>query len=276
MCIVFFKACAGGPQCCRFRFVMAANRDEFFNRPTDPAHFWKEAPHVLGGIDREPGREGGTWLGTTTDGRVAFLTNCREASPPPELRGRGGLCANFLVDQQASPDKFAHSLASERHEFSGFNLVVGDIQSGNFQYVSNRVNQDYQSVQPCVLHGVSNGVLDEPWPKVTRGKANIDAAVNRANADADQVAAHLASAMRDQQKCSDDQLPKTGVPIEWERKLSPVFVEFPEAAYGTRSIAVQVVDHNGHSVFYEHTRDSETGEWKQQRFSFSLNDEMHS
>ncbi len=142
-----------------YPLVLAANRDEFFDRPTDPAGFWADAPKIFAGRDL---RGGGTWLGVTTAGRVAAVTNFRDRSEfGPAMRSRGLLTREFLSGSQPV-ESYLQVLAGEGQRYRGFNLLVAD-QDG-LGYFSNRQGQPRQ-LGPG-LYGLSNHLLDTPWPKV--------------------------------------------------------------------------------------------------------------
>ena len=168
MCLILFAHHADP----RYRLVVAANRDEFFKRPTVAADYWADARHVLAGRDLE---KGGTWMGVTTDARWAAVTNFRDgASPAPGSRSRGELVAGFLREP-ASAQEYAASIAKHSHEYHGFNLLVGD--SAGLHYLSNR--EDSSMMLAPGIYGLSNRFLDSPWPKVERGKQALRAALTR-------------------------------------------------------------------------------------------------
>jgi len=164
MCLILFahRAAPG------YALVLAANRDEFFSRPTGPAGYWTDAPHVLAGRDLE---KGGTWLGVTRDGRWAAITNYRDGSRPETgSRSRGELVARYLSEGSTAMS-YAAAVASAAAEYHGFNLLVGDAKG--VHYVSNRVARA-QVLEPGI-YGLSNHLLDTPWPKVERGKREMEA-----------------------------------------------------------------------------------------------------
>jgi len=211
-----------------YRLIVAANRDEFYERPTAPAHFWEDAPHVLAGRDL---LKMGTWMGVTTSGRFAALTNYRD--PAEETRGRrsrGEVVANFLKGT-ASPEAFVTDASRSRTFYPGYNLLAGDLQE--LYYYSN-VADDAQKLQPGI-YGVSNHLLDTPWPKVERGKAGLAEAIRESG---EELIERLFDVLRDAEPAPDERLPSTGVPLEWERLLSPIFIRSPERGYGTRSSTV--------------------------------------
>ncbi|HEX2208992.1 MAG TPA: NRDE family protein, partial [Longimicrobium sp.] len=189
-----------------YRLVMAANRDEFYARPTAPAEWWSDAPDVLAGRDL---REGGTWMGVTRAGRVAAVTNYRD----PELAqlqgapSRGALVADFLRGS-ADAEAYARGLARRAARYNGFNLLVGD--EGGWFYVSNRA-EGVRRLEPGV-YGLSNALLDTPWPKVVRAKAAMEDALAAAEGDA--WDAGLWEMLADRVIAADDSLPDTGVGSE--------------------------------------------------------------
>ncbi|MBK6518241.1 MAG: NRDE family protein [Polyangiaceae bacterium] len=208
------------------RFVLAANRDEAFERPAAAAHLWADAP-VLAGRDL---RAGGTWLGAAAGGRVAALSNVRHPSARALGRSRGEIVRGFLAGAASAPD-YARELAARASEFPSFNAFVGDASGA--LYLSE------QPVPPTPLgpgvHAVSNGRLGDPWPKVERAKAGVAEAVRGDRVDLEALFAVL----RDDRPAADHELPSTGVPLEIERALSPPFVRGP--SYGTRCSTVVVV-----------------------------------
>lgn len=243
MCLIVF-AWQAHPD---FPLVLGANRDEFLDRPTQPATFWAEPPDLLAGRDL---RNGGTWLGITRSGRIAAVTNYRQGSAPrTDLRSRGLLVSEFLAADR-SPEAHLAAVAAERRAYDGFNLLAGDGRA--IFYFSNR-GSDPQPVAPGV-HGLSNALLDTPWPKVERAKSALTQFLDRdRGALVEGVLALLADRVRPQ----DDELPRTGVSLEWERCLSPVFIASPD--YGTRCSTVLVIDRHGNVTFVERSFDHTTG-----------------
>jgi uncharacterized protein with NRDE domain len=224
MCLVLF-AWQAHP---RYRLVVAANRDEFRARPTAAADWWGEEP-IWGGRDL---LAGGTWLGVDRAGRVAAVTNVREAAEreaPKHPRSRGALTADFLRSS-ASPAAHIDERLPVATEFGPHNLLVGD--AAELRWWSNRADAP-RLVEPGV-HGLSNAALDTPWPKVVSGVAALQAAL----ADEPDVDA-LFSLLDDRSIAPDEQLPDTGFGLEWERRLSPRFLEGP--VYGTRASTVLLI-----------------------------------
>lgn len=238
MCLIAF-AIGASP---RWPLVIAANRDEFLNRPTAPLARWhtETGQEVISGRDL---RAGGTWLGLSPGGRVAMLTNVREPRPVAGEKSRGELVLRWLEGDMGANQFMAQT---DGAAYGGFNLVLGDFQSSAWHWLSNQSSgadgspvQSWQSraLKPGV-YGLSNGALDTPWPK-TRA---LTTALREALASDRQqdLQAALWSALQDRQRPGDRQLPSTGVPLALERALSSVFVDFPEHGYGTRSSTVLV------------------------------------
>ena len=217
---------------------MAANRDEFFERPTQPACWWEDAPDIYAGRDLQAG---GTWLGTDKQGRFAALTNIRNGRPArAEARSRGELVANYLRGDLEARD-YIQTLREIASDYNGFNLVVGDSISA--YWFSNDADEAERALEPGI-YGLSNGALDTPWPKVLRAKAQFASLLCQAAPD-DAYFEMLA----DTTQASDSRLPDTGVSLEWERLLSPICIESP--AYGTRASTLLRVHASGGSQLLE-------------------------
>ena len=227
----------------RFPLVVAGNRDEFFSRPATVAGFWKEAPHILAGKDLEAG---GTWMGVTTAGRFAALTNYRDPAQMQTGRpSRGALVADFLAGSDSPADYLAGS-AGFGAQCNGYNLLVGDGRS--LWWVSN-VTNERQELQPGI-YGLSNHLLNSPWPKVGAGRTALEMAL--AALPADQA---LFDLLTDDRIHPDETLPQTGIGLEWERVLSAAFIRTPAPTpvYGTRSSTVLCMRDDGMTLFDEIT-----------------------
>ncbi|MGE0099460.1 MAG: NRDE family protein [Hydrogenophaga sp.] len=237
MCLIAF-ALHAEPAC---PLLIAANRDEFLDRPTAPLHRWNlpDGTEVVGGRDL---RDGGTWLGLSPQGRVAMLTNVRQAIVGPGARSRGELVTRWL---QGDSDEAGFTEDIDPGAYGGFNLVVGDFHARRWRWLSNRHPENPHEVHSPALHhralgagvyGLSNASLDTPWPKTQHLKQAMHTALQRLRHDATgQWADPLAQALFDGQPAPDTDMPRTGVPSEAERALSSAFVRMPERAYGTRS-----------------------------------------
>lgn len=251
MCLINFQF-DGHP---KYKLVMAANRDEFYLRPTEPAHFWKDQPNLLAGRDL---MQMGTWLGITASGRIAALTNFRDPSATDADKiSRGAIVRNFL-SSDIDPRLFLESLIPE--DYAGFNLLAGGVDD-LFYY--NNIDGNVQRVEPGI-HGLSNHFLDTPWPKVVKGNIYLE----RYLSDNSEVRLEdLFAFLQDAEKADEGDLPDTGVGAEWERVLSPMFIHTPE--YGTRSSTVVLVEHDGHVTFAE--RVYEKGNMKEENvFEFHI------
>ena len=221
-----------------YSLIVAANRDEFYDRPTARAAFWKDAPQVLAGRDL---KAGGTWLGIDRRGRFAAVTNYRQGHREPEaLRSRGRLVSDYLTGRI---DGRAHVERIEREgaQYNGFNLIAGDARA--LFYISNR-DGGVRALKPGV-YGLSNHLLDSPWPKVTAGKNGLSELL----AGGGELVLDLFALLSDRRQATDASLPRTGVSPEWERLLSSAFIA--SEAYGTRSSTVVLVGRDGGVTFVE-------------------------
>lgn len=217
-----------------YPLIVAANRDEFYARPTAFADFWSEDPDVIGGRDLEAG---GTWLGVTRNRRFAAVTNVREPGASKGLHSRGKLTQTFLAGQQSAAN-YAHQL--EMDNYSGFNLLLGD--GSALWYCSNR-NAMPQELDPGI-YGLSNHQLDSPWPKLLTARLGFAQAISKLP-----DRAPLFDVLADDEIVPDNELPSTGVPLEWERRLSAIFVR--SAEYGTRASTVLTLGGDGEIAFEE-------------------------
>lgn len=224
-----------------YELVMAANRDEFYRRPTVPAGFWEDVPWLLAGRDLQ---EGGTWMGVTRQGRYAAVTNYRDPRAiRPQAPSRGRLVGDYLKGNESARDYLAR-LVPQAADYNGFNLLLGDAR-GLFYYS----NQDGppQSLPPGI-YGLSNHLLDTPWPKVARGRQALETVLNQSFEPAPEA---LFAILEDRTQACDEELPDTGVGIERERMLSPMFIQTPD--YGTCSSSVLLIEKNGGVYLAEKT-----------------------
>jgi uncharacterized protein with NRDE domain len=231
----------------RFPWVVAANRDEFFSRAAAPLDWWQPAPGEPALLSGRDLLAGGTWLGVNTRGRFAMVTNVREPQRTPLVNSpsRGDLVTRWLRQQEGDAALLDDSLRTARN---GFNLLVGDLGGNAGLWLNNRLQQQ-QRLGPGMA-GLSNAELDTPWPKLTRLKQRLHAAVTDAYS-ADQLAADTFAALADPTPAADAELPDTGVGVARERLLSPAFIRIPGAGtgagthYGTRCSTVVVVEQVG-------------------------------
>lgn len=236
MCLILFSYDSHP----RFRLILAANRDEFYERPTAPLSFWTDAPKILAGRDL---KEQGTWMGVDRSGRFAALTNFRDpASVKPEAPSRGALVGDYL--REALPPKaYLESLQPGGDRYNGFNLLVGN--RNGLYYYANRMGE-VQKLHPGV-YGLSNRFLDTPWPKVKQGKRELKRIISQDSIDVEALF-HL---LEDRNRPPDEELPDTGMGLEWERMLAPRFIA--GEVYGTRSASVLLVGRDGEIRFSERT-----------------------
>jgi uncharacterized protein with NRDE domain len=222
--------------------VVAANRDEWRERPAQPAHWWPDRPEIFAGRDLQAG---GTWMGVTASGRFAAVTNFRDPSDKRSTaRSRGELVTHFLVGTESAA-RFLSNLSARDHEYNGFNLIVGDGLS--LLYYGSR--EGHVRALEGGVYGLSNHVLDEPWPKVTLARREMQAAIE----EPDPVP-RLFGMLSDTTLAPDVQLPHTGVGVDWERRLSAALITGED--YGTRASTVLALSLEGKTIFEERTRDA--------------------
>ena len=222
-----------------FPLVIAANRDEYYERPTAKAAFWQDHPSILAGRDLECM---GTWLGVTRSGRFAALTNFRDPRErKTDAPSRGTLVSDFLQSQQ-EPLQYLEEIAARAPAYNGFNLLVGDVD--RVFYFSSREGAVLEV--PPGIHGLSNHLLDTPWPKVARGKQRLHAAL----ADEPSVDA-LLDLLHDCEPAAESELPDTGIGAPMERVLSPALIVSPQ--YGTRASTAVLFRSDGIVDFAERT-----------------------
>lgn len=245
-----------------YPLVVAANRDEFFLRPTAPLHYWDDAPQVLAGRDLAAG---GTWMGITRQGRFAALTNFREAEKNRESTlaapTRGRLVSDFLAGAM-SAENYLAELAPRADAYNGFNLLCGSLDDRLWHF-SNRDSRDQPHRLEAGIYGLSNHLLDTPWPKVAQGKSDMAKALAALPQETP-----LFELLHDENIHQDDQLPRTGISLEWERTLSAAFVRTPD--YGTRSSSVLRLDRQGWVSFDEQTWHSAARLGNRNRYRFKL------
>jgi uncharacterized protein with NRDE domain len=232
--------------------LVAANRDEFHARPTAAAEWWPDRPQILAGRDLEAG---GTWLGITRSGRFAALTNYRDpqrrraqpadADPDALTPSRGTLVTSLLDSTAGVPEGLAY-LHGLRADFNPFNMIFSD---GERLGIYESAAGAGRELGPGI-YGLSNHLLDTPWPKVENAKTRLASALLELT-----DTAPLLELLRDDLPASDERLPQTGVGLEWERLLSSAFVRSPD--YGTRCSTIIRIEREGRAYFEEWSWDSE-------------------
>lgn len=238
MCLILF----GFQPDNQFKLVVAANRDEFYKRPTRVAGYWPEQPELLAGKDLEMG---GTWLGITRNGRFSAVTNFRE-SPPSKVppRSRGDLTTNFLLGGM-TPSDYLAEVAERATDYRAFNLLVGD--GGNLYYYCNRQGVVRQ-LEPGI-YGLSNDLLNCDWPKVSSGRKQMTRLLESGFNEAS-----LFSLLAE--------------PGDGDEPWSAKFIASPE--YGTCAATVLMIDHTGRVCFWERNFSTDGTPTTQQQFEFSI------
>jgi uncharacterized protein with NRDE domain len=244
----------------RYPCVLAANRDEMHLRPAAAAQWWQTHPPILAGRDLS---EGGTWLGLARSGRFAALTNYRD----PELRrsgtpSRGSLVTSILLSGDTI-DESLRQLRAVSADYNGFNLIFSD---GERLAIYESVTQEGRELGPGI-YGLSNHLLDTPWPKVEMAKSRMSKALSDLTS-----AEPLLALLRDDTPAPDEQLPRTGLSLEWERLLSSAFIRAPD--YGTRCSTVLRFDDRRQAYFDEWSWNSAGEETQAVHFQFELCDKM--
>lgn len=248
MCLINFNI--GSHE--KYKMIIAANRDEFYSRPTASMHYWDDHQNILGGRDL---KAKGTWLAVSKSGKIGALTNIRtpEEMTMEAKKSRGELVVNYLLSED-NPEDYLKNLTDYSSDYAGFNLLAGN--PDEFYYMNNYDNN--VSRVDAGTHGLSNEYLNTPWPKVVIGKAKLDEVLSEDDIDVDA----LFNLLRIDSEAADDIVQKTGVDFDLEKKLSPLFIDIPDFDYGTRCSTVVLVDHQDNITLIERTFKNgvETGE----------------
>ena len=217
-----------------YPLLLIGNRDEMHARPTAPLAWWQTAP-ILGGRDLSAG---GTWLATDGTGRFGAITNFREATASKAggktMPSRGELIPQFLAEKD-SPLEFLNRLKARAQHYAGFSIVIGN--RSELAFYCNRDGQDPAILEPGI-YGLSNSTLNVPWPKVSASRQRLSDAIHQPFADP----LELTDLLSDRKPVTDELLPKTGLALSLERRLSPAFIV--DTAYGTRSTSVLLLGQN--------------------------------
>lgn len=222
----------------RWRLLLVGNRDERHARSSAPLRRWPDAPGLVAGRDLEAG---GTWMGVREPERVAVVTNVRDPAAAQDRASRGLLVTDYLRGDDPAT-RHAHALAATAGRYRPFNLLLFDAASA--QFVSNDPRVRRTDIAAGV-HGLSNGELDAPWPKVTRVTGVLQRWLDAGEASF----APLFEAFVDESPAADAELPDTGVGLALERHLSPVFVRGRD--YGTRATTLIALDRAGGGCIIE-------------------------
>jgi uncharacterized protein with NRDE domain len=235
MCLILFAHQAHP----NYPLILAANRDEAYTRPAAAAAFWEDQPDIYGGRDLD---RGGTWLGLTRSGKIAAVTNFRNAHAPRTApRSRGELVSAYL-SSHTDTETYLREVAARGDQYNGFILIAGDLAA--LYWLSNR-GPGAARIPPGV-HGLSNHLLNTPWPKIKRSKLALEALLG---ADEKALTGGLFQILADRSEAPDHELPDTGVGLQRERELSANFISGER--YGTRASTVVLVDAGGDVLFVE-------------------------
>ncbi|PIW63082.1 NRDE family protein [Shewanella sp. CG12_big_fil_rev_8_21_14_0_65_47_15] len=252
MCILFVALNAHP----HYPLIICANRDEFHHRPTAPAHIWPPEQNILAGKDLQAG---GTWFGVNKQGQVAGVTNLRMPQKHPEaMRSRGELITKALSSGSLICPNW---LAEHCDDYQPFNLVFGQ---GTDLYCFNSIKRETVKLADG-FHAISNGALDDIWPKMAKGQQALETLIKQASQLDVQALIQL---MQDDSLPLDSELPNTGIGLEWERRLAAIYIRHPD--YGTRSTSILLEDTLGAIHFTEVRFDGKGRRLGQQDFHFTL------
>jgi len=212
----------------KFKLIMIFNRDEDKSRDSEPIHWLNN--NILAGKDE---KEGGSWFGITRKGRIAYLTNFRDPKAFDGNKRSRGLIVKEFLSSKVGALEFLEKLKSEAEIYNPFNLIVGE--KVDILYYLSSVTKEIKTIESGI-HGLSNGLLDEEWPKVVKLKNLFLNAISKHSIDINE----LFDMLYDQEIFPLDKLPDTGVGKDLELKLSPIFVDFE--GYGTVSSTVLFID----------------------------------
>lgn len=241
----------------KYKLIIAANRDEFYARKTAAADYWTDHPEIVGGRDLEAM---GTWMAMTKSGKIGMVTNYRDLKNlNPNAPTRGLLVSDFLTNDYQS-EEYLKELHLKADQYNGFNLLVGDMNE--LYYYSN-----YQSKilkLEAGTYGLSNALLDTPWPKVKKGKEKFALAIGEDVIEVDR----LFQMLQDEGIALDNELPDTGLDLERERALSAMFIKTPN--YGSRCSTVVLVDRNNQISYSERVYNLKTFEFSRRDYTFKV------
>ncbi|NP_001167100.1 transport and Golgi organization protein 2 homolog isoform X2 [Salmo salar] len=272
MCIIFFKFDPRPASKNAYRLILAANRDEFYNRPSKAADFWASNSEILSGLDLEEGKEGGSWLGINKRGKLAALTNYLEGRPNPDAQGRGFLVSNFLTDQSQDSYSYLKRVSSEGHLYNGFNLLTAEFKAkeDTVCYYGNRGSAEPIRLNPGI-YGLSNSLLETPWRKLQHGKRLFTSVVNQ-TLPCDSLVHDLLNVLNNEELNTPDPAQESqgeGYSSHMLRSLSSVCVRSPH--YGTRTNTIILIDASGNVTFTERTMlNCDVSQWSTSSFQFKI------
>ena len=253
MCLILFSYL----QHEKWPLVIAANRDEFHSRPSDPADFWEESPSILAGRDR---LHRGSWLGVDRYGRFSAVNNYQDPSVDKMNKlSRGELVSNFLLGNK-SAEHYLQEVKQQCHLYNGFNLLAAD-ESGLF-YLSSSTGE-LKSLPPG-LYGISNDLIDSAWPKLEKGKAQLEKILSDNYVSDDKILELLS----DTTEFPDKSLTDAGTDLKQEQIFSPIFIRGQD--YGTRCSTVAMINNDGKVMFTERTFNKEGRETHTETYDFMI------
>ncbi|XP_061672531.1 transport and Golgi organization protein 2 homolog isoform X1 [Syngnathoides biaculeatus] len=273
MCIIFIKFDPRPASKTAYRLILAANRDEFYNRPSKPADFWGTNSDILSGLDLEFGKEGGSWLGINKNGKLAAITNYLEGRPNPDAQGRGFLVSNYLVDTDLDCYSYLKKVSTEGHLYNGFNLLTAEFKAkqDHVCYYGNRGSTEPMRLK-AGIYSLSNSLLDTPWKKLLQGKRHFTSVVNNQPLSSDGLVQELLAVLNNEELNSPDPAQESqgeGCSKSMIQAVSAVCVRTPD--YGTRTNTIILIDAEGNVTFTERTMLScDTNNWCTSSFRFKL------
>lgn len=273
MCIIFFKFDPRPASKNAYRLILAANRDEFYSRPSKAAEFWGANGEFLSGLDLEYGKEGGTWIGISKRGKLAAITNYLEARLNPDAQGRGFLVSNYLTDKDQDSYSYLKKVSTEGHLYNGFNLLTAEFKAKQdvVCYYGNRGSAEPIHLKPGI-YTLSNSLLDTPWRKVQEGRRHFSSVVSDQSLSCDGLVQELLGVLNNEDLNTPDPAQETqgdGYSKPIVEALSAVCVRTPH--YGTRTNTIILIDAEGRVTFTERTMlDGDISKWKTSSFEFQL------
>ena len=246
-----------------YKLALVANRDEFYNRKTESADYWPDHKNILGGRDLEamhPDGTCGTWMAMTTSGKIAMVTNYRDLKNlKSNAPSRGHLVSDFLI-HDVDPLSYLKDLEKIKSRYNGFNLIVGDADA--LYYLSNY--KDGVEKLSSGFYGLSNHLLQTPWPKVELAKSRLKPLFDKTTIDAEE----LLNIMQNESRAEEKDLPDTGIGMEREKALSSMFIK--TEGYGTRCSTSVLIKKNGEVNFVERTYDLFDFSFQSKKFDFRI------
>lgn len=273
MCIIFFKFDPRPASKNAYRLILAANRDEIYNRPSKAADFWGPSGDILSGLDQEYGKEGGSWLGISKRGKLAAITNYMDGRPNPDAQGRGFLVSNYLTEKDIDSYSYLKKVSTEGHLYNGFNLITAEFKAKQdiVCYYGNRGSPEPIHLNPGI-YGLSNSLLDTPWRKLLQGKRHFSSVVSDQSLSRDGLVQELLNVLSNEELNTPDPIQESqgdGYGKSLVQALSAVCVRSP--FYGTRTNTIILIDAEGNVTFTERNMlDRDTNKWSTSSFQFKL------